>query len=269
MMGGLLPFLRVMENDSGETVPLEAATPKKYSRAAQVFAGLMRQRKKAPLFAWPERRRETTVDLKASQRPTTSNGAVQPGESSPAPGAEGADTSAATDGELVTLASTGDRDAFECLLRRHYDRIHRLAWRFAGSAADAEDIAQEVCCKLVEKVGTFKGDAKFTTWLTGIAVNACRDHYRRGRAITRLKNHLGVSAELAPSHDGRDLHASMWLGNAIARLDPALRDTVVLVAGEDMSHAEAASALGVAESTISWRMREVRRLLAAEPEGGG
>jgi RNA polymerase sigma-70 factor (ECF subfamily) len=82
----------------------------------------------------------------------------------------------------------------------------------------------------------------------------------------RLTKQLGVFALLAPSPDGRDLHARAWLASALSRLDPALRATIVLVAGEDMSHAEVANALGVAESTISWRMRQARRLLAAEPE---
>ena len=210
------------------------------------------------------------VDLKASQSPSPSSTPIARGGSAPASarGESSADADA-SDRDLASRAACGDREAFERLLRRHYDRIHRLAWRFTGSVADAEDIAQEVCCKLVEKIGTFKGDAKFTTWLIGIAVNTCRDHYRRGRSIARLMTHLGVFAELAPSHGGSDLHARTWLGNAIARLDPALRDTVVLVAGEDMSHAEAALALGVAESTISWRMRQARRLLSAKPEAGG
>jgi RNA polymerase sigma-70 factor, ECF subfamily len=85
-------------------------------------------------------------------------------------------------------------------------------------------------------------------------------------ARSRGSKHLGVFALLSPSPDGRDLHARAWLASALSRLDPALRATIVLVAGEDMSHAEAANALGVAESTISWRMRQARRLLAAEPE---
>ena len=131
-----------------------------------------------------------------------------------------------------------------------------------GSASDAEDIAQEVCCKLVEKIGTYKGDAKFTTWLIGIAVNSCRDHYRRGRAVARLKTHLAAFTAIAP--DASDPHARAWIASALSRLDPMLRDTVVLVVGEDMTHAEAAQALDVAESTISWRMQQARRLLTTE-----
>ncbi len=55
------------------------------------------------------------------------------------------------DRDLVERASAGDRRAFDALLRRHYDRIHRVAWRMTGSHADAQDIAQDVCCTLVEK----------------------------------------------------------------------------------------------------------------------
>ena len=87
----------------------------------------------------------------------------------------------ATDDDLVGLAAQGDRAAFEALLRRHYDLMHRVAWRMTGSQADAQDICQEVCCALVERIGSFRGEAKFTTWLVGIVRNACHDHHRRNR----------------------------------------------------------------------------------------
>lgn len=165
------------------------------------------------------------------------------------------------DRDLVDRAAGGDRHAFESLLRQHYDRIHRIAWRLTGSGSHAEDIAQDVCCTLVEKIGSFKGESKFTTWLTGIVVNACRDHRRRGLTLTRLRERLSVLAGLAPRPDGRDAYRRSWLASELARLDPLLRDTVVLVVGEDLTHAEAARALGVAESTVSWRMHEARRQL--------
>ena len=71
-------------------------------------------------------------------------------------------------------------------------------------------------------------------------------------------------AGLARAPDGRDLHDEIWLKSAIARLKPAYRDAAVLVAGQQLTHAEAAEILGVAESTVSWRMHEVRRLLSQE-----
>ena len=74
------------------------------------------------------------------------------------------------DADLLAAAIAGDRDAFGALLQRHYNRIHGLAWQLTGSRADADDIAQDVCCTLVEKIASFRGEAKFTTWLCGIVV---------------------------------------------------------------------------------------------------
>jgi RNA polymerase sigma-70 factor (ECF subfamily) len=171
------------------------------------------------------------------------------------------------DAVLIEAAKAGDRDAFGALLQRHYDRMHGLAWQLTGSRADADDIAQDVCCALVEKIGGFRGEAKFTTWLCGIVVNACRDLRRRRRSLGGLTERLAVLAGLARVPDGRDLYDSIWLESAIARLKPAYRDAAVLVAGQQLTHGEAAEILGVAESTVSWRMLEVRRLLAAESGG--
>lgn len=172
-----------------------------------------------------------------------------------------------SDARLVAAAVGGDRTAFATLLDRHYDRIHGLAWQLTGSRADADDVAQDVCCILVEKLATFRGEAKFSTWLCGIVFNACRDLQRRRRSFRGLTDRLAVIAGLARGPDGRDLHDAIWVRSAIARLKPAYRDAVVLVAGQQLSHAEAAAILGVAEATISWRMHEVRRMLGSE--GGG
>src|SRR5215208_1120059 len=172
-----------------------------------------------------------------------------------------ADFSGDPDAGLLIAAIAGDREAFADLLRRHYDRIHGLAWQLTGSRADADDIAQDVCCALVEKIGSFRGEAKFTTWLCGITFNACRDLRRRRRSFSGLAEKLTVLAGLAAAPDGRDLYDAIWLKSAIARLKPAYRDTAALVVGQQLTHAEAAEILGVAEATISWRMSEVRRLL--------
>ena len=166
------------------------------------------------------------------------------------------------DADLIAAAVAGDRDAFRALLERHYSRVHGLAWQLTGSRADADDIAQDVCCVLVEKIGSFRGEAKFSTWLCGIVFNACRDLRRRRRSFSGFTDRLAVLAGLAKGPDGRDLHDAMWLKSAIARLKPAYRDAAVLVAGQQLTHAEAAEILGIAEATVSWRMSEVRRMIA-------
>ncbi|MFL6845275.1 MAG: RNA polymerase sigma factor [Allosphingosinicella sp.] len=168
------------------------------------------------------------------------------------------------DEALVAAAVSGDRGAFAALLERHYDRIHGLAWQLTGTRADADDIAQDVCCALVEKIGGFRGEAKFSTWLCGIVVNACRDFRRRRRSFGGFTEKLAVLAGLARGPDGRDMHDALWLKSAIARLKPAYREAAVLVAGQQLTHAEAAEILGVAEATVSWRMHEVRRLLSEQ-----
>lgn len=170
-----------------------------------------------------------------------------------------ADISGDTDADLVAAAAAGSRDAFEALLRRHYDRIHGLAWQLTGSRADADDIAQDVCLALVEKIGSFRGEAKFTTWLTGITFNACRDWRRRRRSLGGMIDRLTVLAGIADAPS--DPYDAVWVKSAVARLKPALRDTVVLVAGQQLTHAEAAEILGVAENTVAWRMHEARRIL--------
>src|ERR1700743_238545 len=115
------------------------------------------------------------------------------------------------DADLVSAAIAGDREAFAGLLDRHYNRIHGLAWQLTGSRADADDIAQDVCCTLVEKIASFRGEAKFSTWLCGIVYNACRDLRRRRRSFSSFAERLAVLAGLARQPDGRDLYDAIWL----------------------------------------------------------
>ena len=166
------------------------------------------------------------------------------------------------DADLVGAAIAGDRSAFEALLRRHYDRVHGLAWQLTGSRSDADDVAQDVCCVLVEKIGQFRGDAKFSTWICGITVNACRDLKRRRRSLRGLADKLTVLAGLASPPDGRDAYDAVWLESRMARLKPAYREALVLVVGQQLTHAEAGHILGIAEATVSWRVHEARRILS-------
>ncbi len=166
------------------------------------------------------------------------------------------------DADLVVAAVAGDRAALGTLLERHYDRIHALAWQLTGSRSDAEDIAQDVCCALVRRIGSFRGESRFSTWLIGITFNACRDARRRGRALRGMTERLAVLAGIGRRAQQADLHDAMWVRSAVMKLPAAYRDAVVLVAGQELTHAEAAAILGVAEATVSWRIHEARRRLS-------
>jgi RNA polymerase sigma-70 factor (ECF subfamily) len=167
------------------------------------------------------------------------------------------------DETLATHAAQGDRAAFATLVGRHYDRIHGLAWRLTGVKAEAEDLTQDICAALPSKLRNWRGEAKFTTWLYRVVVNAAHDLRRRQQTRSRAALSWG-DWELARQDEiAVQAEAQGWLADAMTRLSPELRDTVALVLGEEMTQADAGVVLGVSEGTIAWRMSEVRKRLRA------
>lgn len=173
------------------------------------------------------------------------------------------------DEQLALAAAGGDRAAFAALVTRHYARIHGLGWRLTGSAADAQDLAQDICAALPAKLRHFRGEARFTTWLYRVVVNAAQDLRRRQMTRARAADGWG-DWEIARQAEMDDQRAArLWLEGAMAQLPPDLRETVALVLGEELTQAEAAAVLGIPEGTVAWRMSEVKkrlRRIAAEEE---
>lgn len=167
----------------------------------------------------------------------------------------------ASDPDLVRRARDGDRAAFRLLLERHYDLLFRVAYRFLGSRAEAEDAAQEMAMALARKIGSFGGRSRFTTWLYQLAINHCRDQIRRRQTLGRMEAAF-VEADAQRSADWADTGRRLdWLYQAIDGLGSDLRETALLVLGEDMTHAQAGEVLGIKETTVSWRMHEIRKRL--------
>ncbi len=177
-----------------------------------------------------------------------------------------------TDRELALAASGGAREALGVLLERHYDRIYRLAWRLTGTASDAEDVAQDVCVKLATAIRSFRGDAEFGTWIWRIAHNAATDLLRqRQRLRPADPSEMMSLVDGAQSADGGSLNGLGWPGSdadrgedlwvAVRLLTGQQREAVLLVYGEEMSHAEAAAAMGCTEKTVSWHLHEARKRL--------
>jgi RNA polymerase sigma-70 factor (ECF subfamily) len=171
------------------------------------------------------------------------------------------------DETLALAAAQGDRAAFATLVGRHYDRIHALAWRLSGSRADAQDLTQDICAALPARLQGWRAEARFTTWLYRVVVNAAHDQRRRQATRSRAADGWG-DWELARQDAMAEQRAQEdWLATAMTRLPPDLRDTVALVLGEELTQAEAGQVLGVSEGTIAWRMSEVKkrlRVMAAE-----
>ena len=172
------------------------------------------------------------------------------------------------DSELAQAAAAGDREAFRRLLEIHYGLIYRIAWRYVGSAADAEDIAQDVCVALATRLGHFDNRSRFSTWLISVVINRCRDFLRRRRSSQALVEKYGVLREAEEADHADTERRTALLREAMQGLDPELRETVLLVVAEELSHAEAGEVLGCAESTVSWRLHVARKRLRARMDQG-
>lgn len=172
------------------------------------------------------------------------------------------------DEALALAAAQGDRAAFAALLERHYARIHALAWRLTGSGSEAEDLAQDICMALPRKLASWRPEARFTTWLYRVIVNAAHDRRRRVAVQMRAREGWGDWERARQAEMDEARAAQDWLSEALTGLPEDLRDTVALVLGEELTQAEAAQVLGLSEGTVAWRMSEVkkhlRRIVAQE-----
>jgi RNA polymerase sigma-70 factor (ECF subfamily) len=161
----------------------------------------------------------------------------------------------------IRAIQAGDRDAFALLVEEYYALMLRVALRSTGHQRDAEDITQQACIKLGRSIGSYRFESKFSTWLYRLVINCAHD-WRKSQA-----RHLHEMNDQDISEAGSELSADagIRLGQvmkAIEALGQHFADTVVLVIGEGLTHREAAAALDVKESTISWRLHEIRKRLS-------
>ncbi len=164
---------------------------------------------------------------------------------------------------LAGAAAGGDAEAFSVLIARHYDRVFGLAFRLTGRRAEAEDLTQDICAALPAKIAAFRGDARFSTWLYRVVVNASHDRRRRAASHSRAAEGWG-DVELARRAEASEAAEALdWLQGAMKCLPDELRDTLALVLDDGVTHAAAAQVLGVSEGTVSWRMSEIKKRLRA------
>ncbi|MCB1215245.1 MAG: RNA polymerase sigma factor [Deltaproteobacteria bacterium] len=160
---------------------------------------------------------------------------------------------------LIKKAQKGDGKAFEKLLQENYALIYRMAYRFSSSQEEAEELTQELCLKLVDKITLFKGESKFSTWLYQLVLNLYRDRIKSQKA-SRIREE--VYDQVLKQKEDLDLkEQKAWLYQSLKKLNPILYETALLVLAEGLSHAEAALVMDCTESTISWRMHEIKQAL--------
>jgi RNA polymerase sigma-70 factor (ECF subfamily) len=164
--------------------------------------------------------------------------------------------------DTLKRAQQGDRAAFAQLIDDHYDAMYRFAFKYCGNQQDAEDVTQQACIKLARTIVQFRFESSFTTWLYRIVVNVARDHYRVNDAPVE-----SVESDIAIDAGAEHVVMLNQILLLVTQMGEEYRDTLVLVIAEGLSHAQAAEILAVKESTVSWRIHEIRRRLNAESQG--
>lgn len=168
-----------------------------------------------------------------------------------------------TDEQLLRAHAAGDPGAFTDLINRHLDYLWSVAIRTSQNPEDAADGLQDALLAAHRTAGDFRSDAKVTSWLHRIVVNACLDRIRRNNARRTVPLPEWDVLSIADTAD--DIAAvdlSVSIGRALHALPEGQRQAIVAVDLEGYSVAEAASLLGVAEGTIKSRCARGRLKLA-------
>jgi RNA polymerase sigma-70 factor, ECF subfamily len=173
------------------------------------------------------------------------------------------------DAALVAAAQGGDRNALDQLLRRHYDRIHGVCRRIAGSSRDGDDACQEALIKIVRNLPRFDGRSSFGTWAYRIATNASLDEVRKRnrRPNLALVDADGDRPDLVDPDANREVDGlgdRLVLDAALATLTEESRAAVVLRDVANLDYAEIAEILDIPIGTVKSRISRGRAALATE-----
>jgi RNA polymerase sigma-70 factor (ECF subfamily) len=171
-------------------------------------------------------------------------------------------TSKELDLALVARCRQGDLGAFEELYKAHAGRLHSLALRMLGNAADAEDQLQEIFLSAHRKLESFRGDSALGTWLYRLAMNQILDYVRSraGRAgqLTDGLDDASVLADAAGHRLADRAIDRIDLERALSELPDGCRAAFVLHDVEGLEHKEIAEVLGIAEGTSKSQVHKAR-----------
>jgi RNA polymerase sigma-70 factor, ECF subfamily len=167
-----------------------------------------------------------------------------------------------TDFELAQKAGAGDLTAFEELYRRHFRRVYSLALRMTANPEEAEDLAQDTFIQLHKKIGSFRGDSAFTTWLHRMTVNQVLMHFRRRRSRPEYTTEEGETpvqiVQGTENQNKMPVVDRIVLEDAISKLAPGYRAVFVLHDVEGYEHNEVAEMLGISEGTSKSQLHKAR-----------
>jgi RNA polymerase sigma-70 factor (ECF subfamily) len=163
------------------------------------------------------------------------------------------------------MAGQGDMSAFEELYERHNRRVYSLCLRMTQNVSEAEDLTQEAFIQLFRKIGSFRGDSAFTTWLHRLTVNQVLMHFRKG-SVKRERTTEDGETPVQIVRGTEDPNAMpvvnrIALDKAIKELPEGYRTVFVLHDVEGHEHEEIAKILGVAVGTSKSQLHKARMKL--------
>jgi RNA polymerase sigma-70 factor (ECF subfamily) len=159
----------------------------------------------------------------------------------------------------VAKAAAGDVSAFERIYEAHLSRVHSLVRRMAGGR-DTDELTQDVFVRVWQKLGSFRGDSAFSTWLHRLAVNVVIERFRTDTARRqRMHDGEGIFDTLPGPTRSRDL--SMDFETALTKLPDGAREIFVLHDVEGYKHREIAVLLGIATGTSKRQLHRARMLM--------
>jgi RNA polymerase sigma-70 factor (ECF subfamily) len=170
------------------------------------------------------------------------------------------------DTRVVESCQQGDREAFRSLFETHKDKVYSIAlYFFGGDEALAGDITQQVFLKLFTRIGQFRHQSEFTTWLYRLTTNTCIDEQRKRRRFQPFPESLPeakVNSLPAAEARFRRLEVADSVRVAIAALKPKLRIAILLKYFEELSYEEIAQVLDCSKGTVASRLNRGHRILA-------
>lgn len=172
-----------------------------------------------------------------------------------------------SDAEIVARVCAGETLLFELLMRRHNRRVFRAARAILKRDDEAEDVMQDAYVRAYAHLTSFKGESRFSTWITRIAVHEALARVRRERRFVCAAARAATGGSLAsagcnsPEQQVSDAELRVFLDRAIDALPDEFRLTFVLRAVEQLSGAETADVLGIPEQTVKTRLFRARERL--------
>ncbi len=159
--------------------------------------------------------------------------------------------------------------AFEALVESNYMFVYKVAFKWCRNKEDAEDITQDVFLKLAQKIQGFKETSSFKTWLYRIVINAAKDFFKKNKRKKEKESAFLEHEKLNANISSKETPLGEKLYSLIDNLPIKQKEAALLVFSEGLSHKEAADVLNCAETTISWRVFQVRKRLKKYLDRGG